>query len=122
VEVCNGPCTTRLAYIGPTSVEIVSGDIEARLNERIDGLAQKLSDLGWSMPDVARRAAKRSSTALRTEFAVAEEKLDMRVSELELMVTDTRSASHRRRSPRSEGMCLNPRSPATWWSFSWARG
>jgi hypothetical protein len=83
VEVCDDPCTTRLAYIGPTSVEIVSGDIEARLNERIDKLAQKVSDLRWSMKDVARRAAKRSSTALRTELAVAEEKLDMRVSELE---------------------------------------
>jgi hypothetical protein len=87
VEVCDDPCTTRLAYIGPTSVEIVSGDIEARLNERIDRLAQKVSNLRWSMKGVARRATKRSSTALRTELAVAEEKLDMRVSVLERGVT-----------------------------------
>ena len=88
VEVCDDPCANRLAYLWGTPVEIVSGDIEARLNERIDKLAQKVSDLRWSMKDVARRAAKRSSTALRTELAVAEENLDMRVSELELMVTE----------------------------------
>jgi chaperonin cofactor prefoldin len=83
VEVCDDPCTTRLAYIGPTSVEIVSGDVEARLNERIDRLELKVRNLAWSMKEHARRMAKRSSKAMRVEIAVAEEKLDLRVSELE---------------------------------------
>jgi hypothetical protein len=88
VEVCDDPCTTRLAYIGPTSVEIVSGDIEARLNERIDRLAQRVSNLRWSMKDRARRVVKRSSKVLRTALSVAEEKLDMRVSALALRATE----------------------------------
>jgi hypothetical protein len=83
VEVCNHPCTTRLGYLWGTPVDVVSGDLEARLNERIDRLDQKVSNLRWSMRDRARRAAKRSSKVLRTELAVAEETLDMRVSELE---------------------------------------
>jgi hypothetical protein len=104
VEVCNDPCTTRLGYLWGTPVDVVSGDLEARLNERIDKLAQKVSDLRWSMPDVARRAAKRTSTALRTELAVAEENLDMRVSELELMVTQLERslASHAEPAERED--------------------
>jgi hypothetical protein len=103
VEVCDDPCTTRLAYIGPTSVEIVSGDIEARLNERIDRLAQNVSNLRWSMKGVARRAAKRSSTALRTELAVAEETLDMRVSVLERGLTELEKRLASQEEPSERG-------------------
>jgi len=88
VEVCDDPCTTRLGYLWGTPVNVVSGDLEARLNERIDALAQKVSNLRWSMKADARRAAKRSSNVLRVEMAVTEEKLDMRVSELALKVTE----------------------------------
>jgi hypothetical protein len=103
VEVCDDPCTTRLAYIGPTSVEIVSGDLEARLNERIDRLEQKVINLRWSMRDHARRMAKRSSKALRVEIAVAEEKLDMRVSELALRVTELEKRLASQEEPGDRG-------------------
>jgi hypothetical protein len=88
VEVCDDPCENRLGYLWATPVEVVSGDIEARLNERIDRLEQKVSNLRGSMKVEARRAAKRSSKSLRVEIAVAEEKLDMRVSALALRVTE----------------------------------
>lgn len=88
VEICNEPCTTRLGYLWGTPVNVVSGDLEARLNGRIDRLEQKVSDLRWSMKSDARRVAKRSSNVLRVEMAVAEEKLDMHVSELELAMTE----------------------------------
>jgi hypothetical protein len=103
VEVCDDPCTTRLAYIGPTSVDIVSGDIEARLNERIDRLEQKVSNLRWSMKDRARHAVKSSTKELRTALAVAEEKLDMRVSELALRVTELEKRLASQEEPAERG-------------------
>lgn len=103
MEVCDDPCTTRLAYIGPTSVEIVSGDMEARLNERIDRLAGKVSSLRWSMKDHARRAAKRSSEELRVEMAIVEERLDMRVSELELSVVELEERLMSQEKPAERG-------------------
>ena len=87
VEVCDDPCTTRLGYIGPTSVRVVSGDIEARLNERIDALSQKVRTLQASIRGDAARAA-RKSTKLRAEMSQLEENLDLRVSELALRVTE----------------------------------
>jgi hypothetical protein len=103
VEVCDDPCTTRLAYIGPTSVEVVSGDIEARLNERIDRLEQKVISMRWSIRDNA-RAAKRSSRALREEIAVAEETLDLRTSVLAHRVTEleNRLASQEKAAERED--------------------
>jgi len=88
VEVCDDPCQNRLAYIWGAPVEVVSGDIEARLNERIAALSQKVSDLRWSLKGHARRVAKRSSKEVREEMAGAEERLDLRVTELEQMVTE----------------------------------
>jgi len=88
VEVCDDPCANRLAYLWGTPVGVVTGDIEARLNERIDSLATKVSNLRWSMKNHAQREAKRSSNVLRVEMAVTEEKLDMRISELERGLVD----------------------------------
>jgi hypothetical protein len=103
VEVCDDPCENRLGYLWGTPVELVSGDIEARLNERIDRLEQKVSNLRGSMKVEARRAAKRSSKSLRVEIAVAEEKLDMRVSELALRVTKLEKRLARQEEPTERG-------------------
>lgn len=104
VEVCDAPCTNRLGYLAPTSVEVVSGDIEARVNERIDELSQKVRSLRGSMRGQARRAARGSSRVLRVEAAVMEEKLELRVSELALRVTDLEKqvASHKEPEERED--------------------
>ena len=88
VEVCDDPCTNRLGYLGPTRVEVVSGDVEARLHERIDELSQKVSNLRMSTRGQIQRAARNSSRELRLEVAAMEEKLDLKISELDLRVTD----------------------------------
>jgi hypothetical protein len=88
VEVCDDPCTTRLGYMGATRVEVVSGDVEARLTERIDRLSQKVRNLQGSLSGHARRAAKSTGKVLRAEIALLEEKLDLRVSDFALRVTD----------------------------------
>ena len=87
-----------------TTVNVVSGDLEARLNERIDRLGQKVSDLRWSMKNQARRAARSSSKVLRVEMAVVEEKLDMRASELErgLAEVEKRLASQEEAAERGD--------------------
>ena len=103
LEVCDDPCTKRLGYLGPTRVEIVSGDIEARLTERIDRLALKVEELPVSMRAQARRLAKRSSEMLRTEMTVAEEKLDMQATQLELRVTELEKRLASQEEPAKRG-------------------
>ena len=88
VEVCNDPCTSRLGYFGPTRVKVVSGDIEARLQEQIDELSLKVDEQRRSLSVRARRAAKSMSKMLRVEMNLVEEVLGERVSELALKVTD----------------------------------
>ena len=104
VEVCDDPCSTRLAYIGPTWVEVVSGDIEARLSKRIDRLEEQMIALRWSSERRARRVVKRSSEVLRTELAVAEDRLETYVAELDLKVTglEKRLASQEEPAERGE--------------------
>lgn len=99
VEVCDDPCTTRLGYFGPTRVEVVSGDIEARLQNRIDDLSIKVNELRWSMGVKARRAAKSMSKVLRVEMDLVEEQLGERVSDLALRVTDLEKQLASRRVP-----------------------
>jgi hypothetical protein len=103
VEVCDDPCTTRLGYLWGTPVTVVSGDIEARLNERIDRLEQKVSDLRWSMRTQTRRLVKRSTKVLRTEMAVAEEKLEMQATELELRMTEIEKRLASQEEPAERG-------------------
>ena len=88
VEVCDDPCTKRLGYFGPTHVEIVSGDIEARLTERIDNLSQKVDEQRRSLSGKARGSARSMSKVLRVEMDLVEEQLDEQVSDLALKVTD----------------------------------
>ena len=88
VEVCDDPCTSRLGYFGPTRVEVVSGDIEARLQGRIDDLSIKVEEQRWSMGIKARRAAKSMSKVLRVEMEVVEEELGERISDLETKLAD----------------------------------
>ncbi|HZK50532.1 MAG TPA: hypothetical protein VFD47_03085 [Actinomycetota bacterium] len=88
VEVCDDPCTTRLGYMVPTMVEVVSDEIEARLNERIDQLSQRVRSLESSIKFRLRGAVKRSNKALKAEMAVAEGQLEDRISDLESKVTD----------------------------------
>ena len=88
VEVCDDPCTTRLGYLGPTRVEVVSDDVEARLTERIDNLSQKVDDQRRSLSVKARGAVRSMSKVLRIEMDLVEEQLDERVSDLAAKVTD----------------------------------
>ena len=99
VEVCNDPCANRLGYLWATPMEGVSGDIEARLNGRIDALSQKVANLRGSIKASARRAAKSSSKVLRGEMSIVEEKLDMQVSELALRVTELERQVASRKGP-----------------------
>jgi hypothetical protein len=103
VEVCDDPCTTRLGYFGPTRVEVVSGDIEARLQDRIDNLSIKVDELRWSMGVKARRAAKGISKVLRVEMDVAEEELGERVSVLALKVSDLEKQLASKGEPEDDG-------------------
>ena len=103
MEICDDPCENRLAYIWAAPVEVVSGDIEARLNGRIATLSQKVSDLRWSLKGHARRVAKRSSKEVRVEMAVVGEKLDLRVSELELTVAGLEKRLASQEEPAERG-------------------
>ena len=103
VEVCDDPCTTRLAYLWGTPVNVVSGDIEARLSKRIDRLEQKVSDLRWSSERRARRVVNRSNEVLRAELAAAEEKLEMQSTELELKVTEIEKRLASQEEPAKRG-------------------
>ncbi|MGH2749265.1 MAG: hypothetical protein ACRDK3_00045 [Actinomycetota bacterium] len=88
VEVCNDPCDRRLGYLGATAVEIVAGDLEARLTKRIDEVSGKLRSVRASMSDVARRTTKRSIKSLTEQIVAMEEKLDERLAELAARVTE----------------------------------
>lgn len=102
VEVCDDPCTSRLGYFGPTPVEVVSGDIEARLQDRIDDLSIKVNEQRWSMAVKARRAAKNMSKVLRVEMDLVEEQLGERVSDLALRVTDLEKQLASQREPEED--------------------
>lgn len=90
LEVCNDPCTERLAYMYPTNVQVVGDDSEARLSTRIDGLTLKVQNLRYqigrarrSMDKVARTEANRSIDPVRTFMVAQDEALDDRITELE---------------------------------------
>ena len=87
VEVCDDPCTTRLEYLYPTRVEVVSGDMEARLNERIDALSGRLRNLRASVDGQARRARRDSSKLLSVETTL-EKRLEPEISELKSRVRE----------------------------------
>ncbi|MGH2697915.1 MAG: hypothetical protein ACRDJL_01775 [Actinomycetota bacterium] len=82
VEVCNDPCDDRLGYIGPTPVEVVAGDLEARLTTRIDALSRRIDTVRASQRNVAHGVTKRSVKPLREELAGATEGLNIRVANL----------------------------------------
>jgi hypothetical protein len=103
VEVCDSPCENRLGYLWATPVEVVSSDVEVRLIERIERLAQKVNRLRGSIKMDARRAVKSSGKVLRIEMAVAEEKLGMRLSELAIRVTELEKRLARQEEPAKRG-------------------
>jgi hypothetical protein len=93
LEVCNEPCTERLAYLYPTNVQVVATDSEARLSERIGGLTLKLQNLRYqigrvrrSMDKVAFKEANRSIDPVRTRMVMRDGLLDDRITELEGIV------------------------------------
>ena len=93
LEVCNDPCTERLAYLYPTNVQVVADDSEARLSQRIDGLILKIQDLRYqigrvrrSTDKVANRAAEHSIGPVRTVMIARDEALDDRIIELERVI------------------------------------
>lgn len=87
IEVCGDPCTRRLGYFGPTGVKVVSGDIEARLQARIDELSLQVDQQRRSMGVKDRRTARTTSKLLRVEMEVIEGQLDERFAELEKKLT-----------------------------------
>lgn len=92
-EVCNDPCTERLAYMYPTNVQVVANDSEVRLSGRIDGLTLKIRDLRYqigrvrrSMDKVASKEAELSIDPIRTRMVMRDGLLDDRITELEGIV------------------------------------
>ena len=90
LEVCNDPCTERLAYMYPTNVQVVATDSDARISKRIDGLTLKLQKLRYeigrvrhSMDRVASKEANLIIDPLRTRMVMRDELLGDRITELE---------------------------------------
>lgn len=102
LEVCNEPCTERLAYLYPTNVQVVASDSEARLSERIDGLTLKLQNLRYRIGRVRRSvdrvANKVARDPVRTLMIARDEVLHNRITELEEFVEKLES-----RPARGEG-------------------
>ncbi|MGH2790047.1 MAG: hypothetical protein ACRDJ0_03570 [Actinomycetota bacterium] len=90
LEVCNDPCTERLAYMYPTNVQVVANDSEARLSKRIDGLTVEVQNLRYqigrvrrSMDKVASKEANLIIDPVRTRMVTRDELLGDRITELE---------------------------------------
>jgi hypothetical protein len=105
LEVCNDPCTARLGYLGPTRVEVVAGDIEARLSERIDALALRVGDLRASVSRVSRGVAKRVLKPVRADLTAADETLSTRIGDLSerLMELEERLDSQEAAAEKDDG-------------------
>lgn len=105
IEVCDDPCTQRLGYLYPTTVEVVASDVEARLTERIDDLMGKIRRLRGSIDRAIKKETRRNLEPVQERLVTTDRALNVRISELEDLIEEleARQAGFEKRVERSEG-------------------